>query len=106
MASTKLSVYGDTEALSHLGEALRAERLKRNLTQAQLVQLAGFSVPTLRKIEQGDGTVEMRHYARVLGILGHAVRLQELVPPSAPPPDPKFLAAADRQRARRRKGSP
>jgi transcriptional regulator with XRE-family HTH domain len=104
MAAFTLSVYGDAEALRALGEALRGERLRSNLTQSKIANLAGISLPTLRKIERGDGTVEIRHYARVLGILGHVERLGQLVPISAPPPDPKFLAAPERQRARDRKG--
>ena len=105
MDSPILSVYGDAEALRALGESLRSERLARNFTQAHVASLAGISLPTLRKVERGDGSVEIRHYARVLGILGHAERLGQVVPPSVPPPDPRFLARAERQRARPRKGS-
>ncbi len=104
MSSLSLSVYGDAEALRALGEAIRGERLRGNFTQAHVAELAGISLPTLRKVERGDGSVEIRHYARVLGILGHAKRLEQLVPVSPPPPDPRFLAAVERQRARRRKG--
>lgn len=104
MAGFKLSAYGDAEALRTLGEAIRSERLRGNHTQRKLAELAGISLPTLRKVERGNGTVEIRHYARILGILGHVSRLGELVPIAAPPPDPKFLIEAERQRARVRKG--
>lgn len=104
MVSFDLSVYGDTESLRALGESLRRDRLRHNFTQSHVAGLAGISRPTLRKIENGDGKVEMRHYARVLAILGHAERLGNLVPSTLPPPDPKFLATSERQRARGRKG--
>lgn len=106
MTSVNLSAYGDAEALRALGESIRNDRLGRNFTQQHLASLAGISLPTYRKLEQGDGTVEIRHVARVLAILGYIERLRELVPPFALPPDRKALAALQRQRARQRRGPP
>ena len=97
-----LSAYGDAEALRALGESVRNDRLIRNFTQQHLASLAGISLPTYRKLEQGDGTVEIRHFARVLAILGHVERLRDLVPQITPPPDPKAFAMLQRQRARSR----
>jgi len=102
MASIILSAYGDAEALRALGESVRNDRLSRNFTQQHLASLAGISLPTYRKLEQGNGTVEIRHFARVLAILGHIERLRDLVPPVTPPPDPKAFAMLHRQRARSR----
>jgi transcriptional regulator with XRE-family HTH domain len=102
MVFVNLSAYGDSEALRALGDSIRSDRLSRNYPQKHLASLAGISLPTYRKIEQGEGTVEMRHLARVLAILGHGDRLRDLVPPITPPPDPKALASMERQRARRR----
>ena len=103
MISIVLTAYGDSEVLRDLGESLRNERLRRNFTQGHVATLAGISLPTYRKLEKGDGTVEIRHLARVLGILGHVDRLRELFPPFSLPSDPKALAALLRQRARQRK---
>lgn len=100
MASIRLSAYGDAEALGALGASIRQDRLSRNFTQQHLANLAGISLPTYRKLEQGDGSIEIRHFARVLGILGYVERLRELVPPVTPSPDPKSLALLQRQRAR------
>ena len=100
--TVELSAYGDAEALCALGESIRSDRLSRNFTQQHLASLAGISLPTYRKLERGDGSVEIRHVARVLGILGHVDRLRELVPPVVPPPGPKAIAMLERQRARPR----
>jgi len=105
MASINLSAYGDVEALAALGEAIRDDRLSRNFTQRHLADLAGISLPTYRKLERGEGTVEVRHFARVLAILGHGDRLRVLIPPVVPPLDPRALVRMRRQRARR-KGRP
>lgn len=100
MTASNLSAYGDTEALRELGASIRQDRLGRNLTQQHLATLAGISLPTFRKLEQGDGTVEIRHVARVIAILGHSDRLRELVPLRPFPPDRKAIASLQRQRAR------
>lgn len=102
MNAVNLSAYGDAEALRALGESIRSDRLSRNFTQQHLASLAGISLPTYRKLEQGDGSVEIRHFARVLAILGHVERLRELVPAVTLPPDPKALFSLQRQRARKR----
>lgn len=103
MNAISLSAYGDAEALRALGESIRNDRLGRNFTQQRIATLAGISLPTYRKLESGDGTVELRHVARVLAILGHVDRLRDLVPPTPIPPDRKALAAPQRQRARQRR---
>ena len=100
MVSFKLSAYGDSEALRALGENLRTDRLGRNFTQRHVAQLVGISLPTYRKLERGDGSVEIRHYARLLGILGYVDRLRDLVPAFPITPDRKALANLQRQRAR------
>jgi len=102
MPSINLSAYGDVEALGALGEAIRDDRLSRNFTQRHLADLAGISLPTYRKLEQGDGSVEVRHFARVLAILGHVERLRSLIPPVLPPPDPRAVVRMQRQRARQK----
>lgn len=105
MATVNLSAYGDVEALRDLGEGIRNDRLARNFTQQHLASLAGISLPTYRKLEQGDGTVEIRHVARVVAILGHIERFREIVPPPSIPPDRKALAWLQRQRAGQRRSS-
>ena len=99
----KFSIYGDREALAMLGARIRDLRLGRNQTQEHIAQLAGVSRPTYRKIEAGEGSVEIGIVARVVGILGFAKNLGEVVPAPEPPVDLKALMAPARQRARGRR---
>ncbi len=78
------SILGDSEALEKFGVRLKALRLRRNLSQGYLAGVVGVSLPTYRKIEQGDGTVEFRHVARALGALGLAEALGEVIPDAEP----------------------
>ena len=91
------------EILVRLGERLRAQRLSRNEPQARFAARIGVSVPTLRRLEQGDASAQIGHWLAALEVLG---RLHEadawLVPQTS------LFAAAEpalpaRQRARRRK---
>ena len=73
--------------MEKIGVRLRAVRLLRNLSQKYVAGIVGISVPTYRKIEQGDGTAEFRHLARALGSLGSlglAEALGDLIPATEP----------------------
>ena len=70
--------------MEKFGVRLRAVRLLRNLSQKYVAGIVGISVPTYRKIEEGDGTVEFRHVARALGSLGLAEALGDLIPATEP----------------------
>lgn len=89
--------------LGRLGARLRAQRLQRNEPQARFAARLGVSVPTLRRLEQGDASAQIGHWLAALEVLG---RLHEagawlgqpaslFTAAEAPPPL--------RQRARRRK---
>ena len=93
------SVLGDTEALEKFGVRLKALRLRRNLSQGYLAGVVGVSLPTYRKIEQGDGTVEFRHVARALGALGLAEALGEMIPEGEPEWRLKDLLRPERKHA-------
>lgn len=98
---TMLSVLGDAEALEKFGVRLKALRLRRNLSQGYLAGVVGVSVPTYRKIEQGDGTVEFRHVARALGALGLAEALGDVIPETEPELRLKDLLRPERKHASR-----
>ncbi|MDX2080465.1 MAG: helix-turn-helix transcriptional regulator [Terrimicrobiaceae bacterium] len=98
-----LSVLGEIEAMQKLGARVRQERLRRNLTQDYLAQMLGVTVPTYRKIESGNGSVEFRHVAKALGVLGYADALGELIPEIQPEVRLKDLLAPDRKHASPRK---
>ncbi len=100
-----ISVLGDREAMIKLGARLRAERLRRNFSQEHVAAIVGVTLPTYRKIEAGNGTIEFRHVARALGVLGYADALGELIPEIQPGLRLDDLLAPQRKHAshRRRK---
>lgn len=94
-----ISILGDTEAVKILGSRIRQERLRRNLTQQYMAQIIGITLPTYRKIESGDGSIEFRHVAKALGILGYSEALGNLIPPEPPEIRLKDLLAPERKHA-------
>lgn len=74
------SIYGNREAVALLTSRLREQRLRRNWTQAHVARLAGLSLPTYVRLEKGDGAMSLNSVAKVLGVLGFAERLGEVVP--------------------------
>ena len=96
-----ISVLGDKEAMIKLGARLRAERLHRNLSQEHLAAIVGVTLPTYRKIEAGNGTIEFRHVARALGAIGYAEALGELIPEAQPEMRLNDLVAPQRKHASR-----
>jgi transcriptional regulator with XRE-family HTH domain len=55
--------------LSSLGERLRQARLRRAYTAETIAQRAGITRKTLGRVEQGDDSVSIGIYARVLQAL-------------------------------------
>ncbi len=98
-----ISILGDVEAMQKLGARVRQERLRRNLTQQYLAQTLGVTLPTYRKIESGNGSVEFRHVAKALGVLGYGEALGELIPEIQPEIRLKDLLAPERKHASPRK---
>jgi transcriptional regulator with XRE-family HTH domain len=56
--------------LESLGARIRAARLRRRMTQATLAARADVSLPTIRKLEQGDATTSLATMVRALHVLG------------------------------------
>ena len=90
-----------SDPLALLGGRLRAERLSRNEPQARFAARLGVSVPTLRRMEQGDPTAQIGHWLSALSLLD---RLDEFSALLAPRHGLFDVAAAPktRQRARRK----
>lgn len=59
-----------TQLLKGLGERLRDARLRRRFSVCLVAQRADVSRPTLNKVEQGDPSVTIGTYLRVLSVLG------------------------------------
>ena len=55
--------------MTRLGHQIRAKRVNRGLTQAQLAALAGLTRQKVIAVEKGTLTVSMMAYARVVGAL-------------------------------------
>lgn len=56
--------------LAELGERLRAARLRRRMSRAALAVRSDVSLPTLRKLEQGESSSSLATLLRVLQVLG------------------------------------
>lgn len=59
---------------------LRAQRLRRNWTQAELARRAGISIQSYQNFETGYGNITLANLLRILDILGFSDRLALLIP--------------------------
>ena len=85
------------ELQTQLGEGIRALRIRRQLTQSDLVARSGASISAVTKLERGEGsTVET--LVRVL----HALKATELIDNMAPEPQVSPLALLRSPRPPRR----
>ncbi len=65
--------------LELLGGRLRGLRIKAEQTQDDFAARIGVSVPTLRRMENGDPNTAIRYWVEALGILGREKEVQELL---------------------------
>lgn len=70
-------------ALARLGEDLAVARVRRKESQKSWATRIGCSVPTLRRMEQGDPTVSIGIYATALWMVGRVATLTELAAPAS-----------------------
>lgn len=68
-------------ALRMIGERLRDARLARNEPQARFAVRIGVSVPTLRKLEQGDPDVAVGAFVEALWALDRLGDLDAVLAP-------------------------
>ena len=71
----------EREAVRTLLIRLREQRLARNWSQAEMARRAGVSRASYQNFELGYGNITFENLVRVVGILGYAARLADLVPP-------------------------
>lgn len=74
----KQVTFNQFSALKDVGRNLRRARIRRNMTSAQLADLAGISRPTVRAVEQGEAGVSLGTLLRVLRALGLEEELLKL----------------------------
>jgi transcriptional regulator with XRE-family HTH domain len=70
-----------TALLQQLGDRLRAERLARDESQTRFAARVGVSVPTLRRMEQGDASAQIGHWFTALTLLGRIADAETLLAP-------------------------
>lgn len=90
--------------LKLLGERLRERRFKANETQADFAARLGVSVPTLRRMENGDLNTAIRYWVEAIGILGHGKEINELLREQRSLFDDVPVAANPQKRVRRPAG--
>ncbi len=99
MAQMKITSDASDEAiLSELGGRLARMRLEKNLTQAQLAELAGVSKRTVERLERGDVAPQMSGFIRVCRALGVVERFEVLVPEPVTSPMAQLRSGGKRRR--------
>jgi DNA-binding XRE family transcriptional regulator len=68
-----------SRALAKLGSDINAARRRRRISVKMMAERAAISRTTLSKIERGDPSVHVGHYATVIFILGFHAQLADLV---------------------------
>lgn len=93
-------VQGKTtdELLVQLGEQLRAQRLRQNLTLEEVAGKTGLSINAVRRLESGEGS-SLSSFVGVLKALNKAAWLDTLQPSVTINPLDMIHKRAPRQRA-------
>lgn len=79
MKNRKLPSLNAVNGLKKLGTDIRAARKRRKITQQRLADGAGVTLPTIRRLENGDPGVSLATLAMVLVVLGEGKRLANLL---------------------------
>lgn len=86
------------ELLQNLGEQLRAQRLRLNLTLEEVARHAGLSINVVRRLESGEGST-LASFVSVLKVLKRSDWLATLQPPVTIAPLSLLRQRQPRQRA-------
>lgn len=96
-------ILPEPKILEAIGERVRALRLARGMTQDALATHAGISLPTMQRLEAGQGQPKAESLIRVLRSLRKLDELEAmLAPPSASPMALATNTKPPRQRAPRK----
>ena len=75
-----MSLFDETKyTLVLMGQRLRQKRLQRNESQREFAARIGVSNRTLQRMEGGDCTIQLRHWAAALEILDRTEDLNQLL---------------------------
>lgn len=69
------------DGLREIGQAIKAARLRRRQPASDLASRVGVSLPTLRKLEQGNPTVSLGVFAKAAWVLGLLPAIRGAVSP-------------------------
>ncbi|MFT6715898.1 MAG: putative transcriptional regulator [Saprospiraceae bacterium] len=72
-------MYTDIEYLDIIGERVKAQRLKRNISQQELADFCGVSRRTIMLLEKGKG-INILAFIRILRKLDLDMNLLDLIP--------------------------
>ena len=78
--SSSSSFPSEREAMRHLIERIKAQRLSRNWSQSEFAKRAGVSRATIANLEGGFANLSLLNLVRILSILGLLQNLSALVP--------------------------
>ena len=70
-----------SDGLREVGQAIKAARLRRRQPASDLASRVGVSLPTLRKLENGDPTVSLGVFAKAVWVLGLLPAVRRAVSP-------------------------
>jgi transcriptional regulator with XRE-family HTH domain len=95
-----LAELSDESVLKEIGHRLTRTRLERNLTQAQLAEIAGVSKRTLERLESGAAATQLTSFIRTCRSLGLLERLDLFLPtPEVSPVEQLKFQGRKRKRA-------
>lgn len=63
------SQESNTNLLKKIGEGVRGRRLRKNFSQSNLADLSGVSLPTIARLETGNGNISLLHLLSILKVL-------------------------------------
>lgn len=98
------SSAGDRSVVRQLLARVRAQRLSRNWSQAEMARRAGLSRPSYQNFEGGFANITLANLVRILGVLGFSSRVGDLVPEVEEERTLQSAYRRSRQRARSRGG--
>lgn len=99
------NLTSDNAVLQEIGERVSRHRLNKNLTQAQLADMAGVSLSTVNRMEAGHSS-QIANLVRVLRALDLLSNIDALIPePGVSPIQRLEMAGKQRQRARPKKAT-
>lgn len=91
-----------SEVLHEIGDAMKARRLRRNISQLEAAERSGISIATIRNFEKGRG-ISLWGFVSLCRTYGHDAWIEGLVPQDISDYANQIKPVKFRERAARRK---